>query len=74
MSKVRSGQTFWSVCRDDQPLLLDIDWTYEESEYGDGSTDWELEYQAKSSRGLIELTEREELLLKEKLEDEGELI
>jgi len=82
MSKKRSGTA--EVIREEviythedvdqvKIIPLSVDWTYEESEYGDGSTDYDFETEAYDPDGnLVELTQDEIDTLYEKLKNWGE--
>lgn len=83
MSKIRTGTTDFSrieevYTRDDvdqvKVVPLSVDWRYEESEYGDGSTDEDFEIlSATDSDGKeYELTQSEQDELEEKLRNWGE--
>lgn len=52
---------------------LTVEWEYESSEYGDGSTDIEFTTQAFTKEGEeVELTDEEEMEIFEDLESDGE--
>lgn len=82
MSKIRTGTTDFSrieevYTRDDVDQVkvtpLSVDWTYEESEYGDGSTDIEFTTSATDADGGdVTLTASEENDLYQTLLDRGE--
>ena len=54
---------------------LTVEWEYESSEYGDGSTDTEFTTRAYTKEGEeVELTEEEEMEIFEDLESDGEFV
>lgn len=73
MSKERSGELSWTLCRDEGEIEVDVAWTYECSEYGDGSDDEQFFVSATDFAGnCVSFTDDEETKLKEQLENWGE--
>lgn len=61
------------VTEEDIRKTLTVEWEYESSEYGDGSTDTEFTTRAFTKEGEeVELTDEEEMEIFEDLESDGE--
>lgn len=71
---IKSGTCMDTIFRKDSSLPVSVDWSYESSEYGDGSLDEEFETTAFLEDGSeIELTQEEKDFLLEDLKAAGEL-
>lgn len=71
---IKSGSCMDIIFREDSSLSVSVDWSYESSEYGDGSLDEEFETTAFLEDGSeIELTQEEKDFLLGELKAAGEL-
>lgn len=71
---IKSGTCMDTIFREDSSLPVSVKWSYESSEYGDGSLDEEFETTAFLEDGSeIELTQEEKDLLLGELKAAGEL-
>lgn len=71
---IKSGTCMDTIFRKDSSLSVAVEWSYESSEYGDGSLDEEFETTAFLEDGSeIELTQEEKDFLLEDLKDAGEI-